>query len=132
MNKIDWKEIQNELKSLFCKVEFELDGHKITIQNERTSETKSVFALYIDGYIKGKWNEKNFPIVSKVWFSRSSYVYNKKNREKFYRKFGKKFCQENGIDEKISYLIPYFSSSRTLISQFKKIEGLRFVNLGVN
>lgn len=145
ISKEQWQAIAAELKGSWVQVKFRLHGHEILVTSERKSESSTVLAVYIDGFMKGIWmqelsdinpdDEFMNKVVKQVHFHRFKARYNKKRLEeiaKWKRKYGAKEANEIwGKDpEKAgwTYLVPFFGSSATLVRQFKKIDGLELVS----
>jgi len=130
-NQIDWGKVEQSLSSTIGRVVFALDNHEITVTLERLSPTKNVFAVYIDGMIKGAWTKENFPIISKVWFSSCKRLFSQKRIDNILqglpKKYHKKYIKDLNLDAKIEAINPYFGSIKTLIHQYKKIDGLKLV-----
>ena len=133
-NQIDWEKVEQSLSSPLGRVVFTLDNHEIAVTLERLSPTKNVFAVYIDSVIKGAWTKENFPIISKVWFSYCKRLFSKKYKDKILqrlpKKYYKKYIKDFNLDEKIETIKPYFGSIKTLIHQYKKIDGLKLKSHG--
>ncbi len=139
-----WKQISDRLKCQYAQVEFSLNGHSIAVSRERKSESVSHLCVYIDGKIKGVWmqllteidpaDEFMNQVVKQVWFQKFKARYSKKQLaeiEKHKRRVGVKLFKEIfGEDQKsqgITILFPNFSSSAVLVRQFKKIDGLEYL-----
>ena len=58
----------------------------------------------------------------------------KKEKKKLEKKFGKRRLREilPSVDAESFYYLPHFGSSRTLIGQYKKLDGLKIVTIGYN
>lgn len=139
-----WKQISDRLKRQYVQMEFSLNGHSISITRERKTESTSHLCVYIDGCIKGVWMKLLTEIdpadafmnqvVKQVWFQKFKAMYSKKQLaefEKCKRQVGvKNFKEIYGADPKsegITILFPNFSSSAVLVRQFKKIDGLEYL-----
>lgn len=139
-----WKQISDRLKRSYVQIKFLLNGHSIEITRERKSESTSHLCVYIDGCIKGVWmkllteidQDDAFmnQVVKQVWFHKFKAMYSKKQLaeiEKSKRRVGVKLFKEiYGEDPKskgITILFPNFSSSAVLVRQFKKIDGLEYI-----
>lgn len=55
MNKPDWDKVKEKLSTLFGKAELECDGFKIALFKQQYNENRLCIAVYINGYMKGKW-----------------------------------------------------------------------------
>lgn len=139
-----WKQISDRLKRSYVDIKFSLNGHSIDITRERKSESTSHLCVYIDGYIKGVWMKLLTEIdpadafmnqvVKQVWFQKFKVRYSKKQLaelEKHKRvidvKLFKEIFGEDPKSQGITILFPNFSSSAVLVRQFKKIDGLEYL-----
>lgn len=136
ITKQQWAAIAKELQSMMPVVVFTFDGREISIQRERKNESTTLLAVYIDGYIKGQWSlpdrEGFDPIVEKVWCKKTSRLYSPQKKKKLEKKFGKRRLREilPNVDAENFYYSPHFGSSRTLVGQYKKLDGLQVVKIG--
>ena len=136
ISKDKWKQIEEKLKAYYLvDVKFKLGDDVISIDRRRISESKTVLAVFINGEIRGEWcNQKSEafkPIahtvwrkIFKPWYSKQKLAAAKKKLG--IRSFNRLFSKEEQTGGQ-TYFTPYFPSSRTLISQFKKIDGLELV-----
>jgi hypothetical protein len=136
ITKEQWQAISEELKGMMPIVNFELNGREISIRRERKSESKSLLAVYVDDYMRGAWtdpkSEKFDPIAAQVWFKKTIKLYSAKKKADMEKKIGKRRLRKlmPNIDAESIYYMPYFGSSRTLIGQYKKVEGLSVTKIG--
>jgi hypothetical protein len=145
ISKEQWKAIEAELKGSWVQVKFKLHGHEIYITRARKSESTTVLAVYVDGFLKGEWSkflididpkdEFMNKVIKQVFFHKFRAKWNKKQLEgiaKYKRRFGAKSAKEaygdNPEKDGWTYLLPYFGSSTALVRQFKKIDGLELVS----
>lgn len=136
ISKEKWAEIEQKLKAYWVHdVKFTLGEDVITIQRQRDGESKTVLAVFINSQICFGWGDENHeefkPITNKVWRKVFKPLYSKQKLASAKKKLGVRlFNQIYSKKEQtagITYISPYFPSSKPLISQFKKIEGLEFV-----
>lgn len=134
IDKEQWADLESKLASYLVGVELQYKGHKLNIKRERDGESKTVLAVYIDGIIKGSWflpdAEDRPDIVSDVWRKRSKRVYSHQKKAKIIKQFGKRQAMRvfPDIDKAIEFYDPYFNTSKTLIRQFKKLDGLELIS----
>ncbi len=98
-----WEEIRAELKRFLGQVTFKLGENVITARRQMASESELKIHVYIDEVIKIHWMGKKAEkpeAVKQVWRDRR-YVYD-----------------------------PCFRATKTLISQYKKIDGLELIKIG--
>lgn len=123
---VNWEKIENQLWSPFFTVHFELNGHKISVQKQTTSVTKSVLTVYIDNKIRGDWTQETFPIVKKVWCETKRKCYKKKEQEQLIKIWGKREANKRyDFSKTYSTFLPSFQNEKRFLRQFKKIKGLK-------
>lgn len=136
ISKEQWKAIAEELDRFMPTVNFMIDGHKITINKEGYGKMQLALAVYIDGQIwmaQSQEEHEDFnPVTHKVWFKKSMWHYSPVKQKKMIKELGKRRAKEYfpNLEEKSFFYMPCFTSSRTLIGQYKKLEGLELVKLG--
>ncbi|QHP82371.1 hypothetical protein EO763_22170 [Pectobacterium odoriferum] len=130
INKEQWAQIAEELKGYFCRVQFQYQNTVITIARERDGESKTVLSVYFDGEMRGGWgmetSEIYNPITRLFWCERKKRLYPAKRAAQIEKEFGKRRAKEffPKLHDSISFWLPYFATSTSLIRQFKKVEGL--------
>lgn len=67
-----WDEIKQQFSGLVGRVELTLDEHRIVLKRQQVSENQLAIVVYIDGFVRGKWNAENFPIIRQVWHLKKS------------------------------------------------------------
>ena len=135
ISKEKWAEIGEKLSRYWVDEKFKVGDDIIHVQRQKESESKTVLAVFINGTIcMGFANEKNDdfkPVSHHVWKLKSVRLYSNQYLEKTKKKLGvrlfNKIYPKDRRDMQNHYWLPYFSSSKTLISQFKKIEGLEYL-----
>lgn len=102
-----WQQIENQLSLYLGCVTFQLNGYEISARRQQINETTLKIVVYINGEIKGSWGNKE-----KVDISEPSVI--------------------PLVWRDVKYLrSPFFTATKTLIRQYKKIEGLELVKIGV-
>ncbi|MBN3254313.1 hypothetical protein H5A33_06690 [Pectobacterium brasiliense] len=130
ITKEQWAQIAEELKSYFCHVEFKYQETVITVTRERDGESKTVLSVYFDGTLRSGWgieaSEIYNPITRLFWCEKKKRYYSAKRVAEIEKKFGKRRAKEcfPDLHKTISYWWPYFTTSTSLIRQFKKTEGI--------
>jgi len=129
---IDWAKVKEELQNELGLVKFSLDGCEIeVIHIARTVglTKKGALSVYIDGSIKGAWDEKNMPIITKVWCTVTKPLFSRKEKEKHkeeYRKiYGKRVLSEKEneyINKTYTMTNWWFDSLAKFIKQYKELE----------
>ncbi|WP_320152539.1 hypothetical protein [uncultured Tolumonas sp.] len=139
ISKDKWKEIEDELKGYYLvNVKFKLGNDVISIARQRETESKTVLVVYINGKYSLQWQDEKHelfnPLTHKVWKKTSKRMMSQQKIAALKKKYGvRMFNQLYSKREQeavISYFMPFFSSSRSLVSQFKKIDGLEFIGDG--
>ncbi|WP_286695003.1 hypothetical protein [Spongiibacter sp. UBA1325] len=131
ITKDQWTAIEKNLSGLFGQQKFQLGPHEISVVKSRVSESKLALIVYIDGSWKGKWmlpeNDDIYsPIVKQVWRKRSRALYPPKKRASIVKNLGVRQAKKliPKLDQKIEHYVPDFNTAKSLIRQFKKVEGL--------
>ncbi|MGQ7746662.1 hypothetical protein ACUNDQ_20960 [Pectobacterium brasiliense] len=130
ITKEQWALIAEELKSYFCYVQFKYQETVITIARERDGESKTVLSVYFDGRIMSAWGmetcEAYNPITRLFWCEKKKRYYSAMRVSEIEKKFGKRRAKEffPKLYDSISFRLPYFATSTSLIRQFKKAYGL--------
>ncbi|MEQ9868577.1 hypothetical protein ABRP77_04655 [Pectobacterium odoriferum] len=130
ITKEQWAQIAEELKSYFCRVQFQYQNTVITIARERDGESKTVLSVYFDKTMRSGWgmetSEIYNPITRLFWCERKKRLYPAKRAAQIEKEFGKRRAKEffPKLHDSISFWLPYFATSTSLIRQFKKVEGL--------
>ncbi|GAB7214721.1 hypothetical protein [Dickeya oryzae] len=89
-----------------------------------------MLAVYFDGKICGAWgNEKSEaynPITRLFWCEKKKRLYAAKRAAQLEKEIGKRRAKKHFPDlhDSYSYWLPFFSSSTSLIRQFKKSRGV--------
>jgi len=87
---INWKEIEENIKSnSFFGLKFRVDGHSVNVLKVRGKGFSHSLNVYIDGYIKGIWDEKNMPVITKVWNKKTVKAYSIKERKEILERLKK-------------------------------------------
>lgn len=117
MTNKEWKELEKKI-SMWNSEKLLIDGHEIAIRLRHVSKTELVYFIYIDGYYKGTYSDKDHPFAKKFYWKRETSVWSKKQIRSAEKALGKKWCKENGWYKKAVYYVPYFKSFSTLKRTF--------------
>ncbi|WP_339097222.1 hypothetical protein V6917_16495 [Pectobacterium brasiliense] len=134
ITKDQWVQIAEELKSCFCYVQFQYQNTVITIVRQRDGESKTVLLVYFDRRILTGWgmetSEIYNPITRLFWCEKKKRLYSAKRATEIEKEFGKRRAKEYfpKLYDSISFRLPYFATSTTLIRQFKKVDGLSWIS----
>jgi hypothetical protein len=133
ITKEQWDKIENELTGMFASVKFQYGEHVLNVARVRTGEAKHELMVYVDGTIKGVWHmpdhEDFLPIIKDVWHIRKKAVYSPQKKAKLIKDFGKKRVKEflPDLDKIDIYYSPDFTTAKSLVRQYKKLEGLTLI-----
>jgi hypothetical protein len=134
-----WEAIEKQLRGIFSEVKFRVDGHKVAVQRKFVAEGRSSLWVFIDGEIEWKnimqdKETKLFdPIVERVWRPRVTHLVSPQKKKMLELKwkanrYSKRDIQAMkmivGFDKSFLSYLPDYSTARTLVRRFKKIEGI--------
>lgn len=121
MNKEEWKEIEEKLKSFFEVVKLNCDGYEVSLSLQRVSQYKNAIVVYVNGKFKHEWINKDCEESRRFLKKVSKSFYSQKQKNK-YKKLSKKLQKELGVDvdKKYSYYLPYWTSFNSLKRQLAK------------
>ena len=135
ISKEQWDKVENEIAGTFGSALFKLGDHEVSIQRVIKSESTTVLAVYIDGYIKGEWFTKEAtqpPCLKLVWRKRAISIYKQAEIKKLIQMFGKREVKKRypNLYKKKEYLDCYFTTAKSLVRQFKRIKGIELMLIG--
>ncbi len=129
--------IEKELLGWFADVRFEYDGHEIRVQKVPLRENVLRLVVFIDGKIEARkgvdLDDTGFdPLVVLFWRRSERYAFGRKHRESMirYNKLMKRSKLKGTLydpDKKLVTYHPDFSTAKSLVRQFRKVEGLTLV-----
>ena len=125
-----WKKIELNLAGSYTDIKFNYKAAEISVTRVRLSESKTALAVYINGEIGGGWGyefgDGYHPLVSDIWRKRTKALYSPSKKKKLEKDFGKRRVKEiiSDIDKVHTYYDCCFNTAKSLVSQFKKLEGL--------
>jgi hypothetical protein len=143
ITKQQWEEIESKLQDLLATVKFRYKGHELTVQKSFRSENQMALYVYIDGIFKGDWAFLDYPtgnearsdrepppaIIRDVWRKQTKALYSPQRKQKMIKAVGKRRAYEMlpKLDEKRILYWPDFPKAKTLVRQFRKLEGITLV-----
>ena len=136
ITKEQWDQIEKELKGMFGTVTLGLEGKELQIRRSQVAEGRWELIVYIDGSFKPAWGwssgEAYWPFVEKIWRKRSKAHYSPKRQKEIIKIWGKRRAKKDfpNLEEKIHWYEPIFKTAKSLVSQYRKIEGLEVVCIG--
>lgn len=136
IRKEHWQQVEAELKSSIASVRFKLGDDEISVRRVRTSESKTALAVYINGQIKGAELGliKDVPELNqKVWRKRTKAKYSPKHKAQIIKIWGKRAAKKHyeDLEEQYVYFDPTFNTAASVVRQFKKLDGLKVVKVGL-
>lgn len=136
ITKEQWQQIEEELKSMFCDVRINVQGHELLVRRAQVAEGRWELAVYIDGTIKPIWgwpgHEDYLPLVETVWRQRSKARYSPKKQKEIIKIWGKRRAKKEwpDLEEKVYWYDCIFKTASSLVRQYRKIKELELVSIG--
>ncbi len=134
-----WTEIEETLKHQYGRIEFTHGEREIVVARVPTNEGKSNIVVFIDGNmnfswgrppIEGMFDNADFkPEIIPYWRKRSKALYSAKDKKEVIGLWGKRRAYKKypDLDNRYEWYDPMFTTAKSLVSQFKKLEGLQLV-----
>jgi hypothetical protein len=134
ISKEQWGAIEKHLTGYFVSVIFKYGEFELTISRSRVSESKTSLVVYIDDMIKGAWylEENDRPsCIPDVWRKRTRAKYTTKSIKDAEKVWGKRRAKKDfpELYEKSEYHTCDFTTAKSLVRQFKKLEGLELIKI---
>ena len=135
ISKEQWAEIEKQLAGLFGSVIFKYGEFEITVIRGRVSESKTSLVVYVDDVIKGGWYSKDNErpsCIPDVWRKRTRARYTTKSIKDAEKVWGKRRAKKEmpELYEKTEYHTCDFTTAKSLVCQYKKLEGLELIKIG--
>ena len=135
ISKEQWGVIEKHLTGFFVSVIFKYGEFELTVSRSRVSESKTSLVVYIDDMIKGSWylEENDRPsCIPDVWRKRTRAKYTTKSIRDAEKVWGKRRAKKEfpELYEKNEYHTCDFTTAKSLVRQFKKLEGLELIKIG--
>ncbi|EHK1074265.1 TPA: hypothetical protein NKV10_002251 [Vibrio parahaemolyticus] len=135
VSKDQWAELEEKMTYGYVDIKFKYKGFELSIQRVRTSESKSVLVVYINGSYKLSWglidreSEDRPSILTEVWKQRSMAIYKPKEIKEIEKVWGKRQAKKDfpNLHGRHTWYDPAFPKASVLCRQFKKLEGLELV-----
>ncbi|MBP1130466.1 MULTISPECIES: hypothetical protein [Serratia] len=134
ISKAQCEKIADDLQRVFCHVQFNYQGTEISIVREHVSESRSHLVVYFDNKHCPGWGWKDSeqfnPLTGLFWSQRKRKLYPAKRVAEIEKQMGKRKAKEYfpQLHDSFCYSVPYFSSSLSLVRQFKKVAGLTLLS----
>lgn len=127
ITKEQWTEIEKTLQGLLSRAEFKLGEDKITVERREIKEGRYELVVFFNGSIKGIWShepesENYQPLIEKFWRKSTRSLFKRSGKAK---KLSKRLFE--AINKKYVVYLPFWPKAKTMVNQFKKIEGLELV-----
>jgi hypothetical protein len=134
ISKEQWATIEKHFSErVFHTEKFQLGETLLSVSKTFVEKNKLGLVVYIDGVIQpsqGIQSSSLFnPLTSQVWCKRTKHLYSPAKKQKLINEYGKRRIKQYfpDLDKTYSYFSPLFTSEKTLIRQFKKLDGLSVV-----
>lgn len=130
ITKAQWEQITEELQGYFCLVRFQYQNTVISISRVRYGESRTFLAVYFDGKMAVDWGREDSeaynPVTRLFWCEKKKRYYSAKRVAEIEKSLGKRSARKHfpKLHESLSYRIPLFTNSTSLVRQFKKVDGL--------
>lgn len=131
MTSQDWKEVEEELKSLYSLVKLKCDGYEVALALRRISQFENAILIYVNGVMKGKWIIEDCEERRRFFQPCSKSSYSQKQKESM-KKISKRLRKKYDLpdpDAKYTFYRPYWKSftalKRHLIKNNNTIEMVR-------
>lgn len=130
ITKAQWAQITEELQGYFYLVRFKYQNTVISISRERYGESRTFLAVYFDGKMAVGWgleDSESYNSITKLfWCEKKKRYYSAKRVAEIEKSLGKRYARKHfpKLHESLSYRVPLFTNSTSLVRQFKKIDGL--------
>ncbi|WP_105198999.1 hypothetical protein [Pseudoalteromonas sp. T1lg10] len=133
ITKEQWSEIETNLAGMLGHARFKLGDHEISVQRVKKSESTTMLAVYIDHEIKGEWYTKSDSrpsCLEQVWRKRTFSVFKAADIKRIEKAFGKRDAKKHypNLYEKREFFDCSFTTAKSLVRQFKRIEGLELID----
>jgi len=126
MTKEEWKRCQEALKSLMNYVKLKIDGYEVTITLVRVGTYKNAIAVYVNGYLKGKWLAEDCEERRRFIQKREKALYSQAEIKKMPKKLQKELSQK-----KYEYYQTHWTSFGALKKHFvENNENIELVSIG--
>ncbi|OED44060.1 hypothetical protein ACH42_08445 [Endozoicomonas sp. (ex Bugula neritina AB1)] len=129
-------QLTEHLKDFICSARFELDGHQIEVQKQRSGENALILVVFIDGQLEGKnvgmIEDVELEVAKKVYRHRTKACYTRKFIKDVEKAWGKRRAKKEWprLHDKHIWLDPSFNTAASLVRQFAKLDSIRLVELG--
>lgn len=128
-------ELEEKMTYGFVDITFTYKGFTLSVSRVNVKENKTALVVYIDGVYKPVWgliereSEDRPSIITDVWKQRSMARYTAKQIKGIEKVWGKRRAKKEYPDlyNRQSWYEPVFPKASVLCRQFKKLQGLAFV-----
>lgn len=130
-----WQKIEENLTTSIASVKFQMESDAITVKRVRIKENRLALAVYINDEIvwkHGMESDEQPELIRKVWRKRTVAAYSPVKKQKIIKSFGKRRAKEMfpSLDKVTTYYDPTFNTAKSVVRQFKKLNGLAVVKIG--
>lgn len=130
-----WQKIEENLTTGMASVKFQMGSDAITVKRVLIKENRSALAVYINDQIvwkHGMQDEGRPELICKVWRKRTFSAYSPVKKKKITEQFGKRKAKVYfpNLDKVSTYFDPMFNTAKSVVRQFKKLDGLVVTKIG--
>lgn len=131
----NWQRIEENLLTTMASVKFKIADDEIHIARVAVKENRTALAVYINNKIvwkHGMQSDEQPELIRKVWRKRTIASYSPAKKKKIIEDFGKRNAMKYfpNLDKATTYYDPMFNTAKSLVRQFKKLDGLVVVKIG--
>lgn len=130
ITKEQWSGIESTLKESYSRIKFDYRGIEVSIERRSTGEGKTELAVFIQGVLHwgaGFKDSENYdPLTWIFWRPRKKQKYPTKFKKDMTKILGKRGVKKSypDLDGMNVHYSPLFTTSKSLVTQYKKIDGL--------
>lgn len=130
-----WQKIEENLTTGMASVKFQMGSDAITVKRVLIKENRLALAVYINDQIvwmHGMQRNEQSELICKVWRKRTVATYSPVKKQKIIKGFGKRRAKElfPSLDKVTTYYDPMFNTAKSVVRQFKKLDGLVVTKIG--
>ena len=118
--KEQWEEIARQLDRMFVPIFLRCDSYIIQAGMVRSRKNTLKIAIYVDGFIRGKWTDGKDDEPKRFWRPITRSKYTAKYIKAMEKIYGKRKCKASGYYEKRTHYLPEWNRPMPLIRHLKK------------
>src|SRR5690606_14132110 len=131
----NWQKIEKNRSTSMGSVHVKIADDENHVAKVVVKENRTALAVYINGQIvwkHGMQSDEQPELIRKVWRKRTVAAYSPVKKQKIIKSFGKRRAKElfPSLDKVTTYYDPTFNTAKSVVRQFKKLDGLAVVKIG--